>query len=74
MESGIEPEVKKYFQKVLYSFSYGLLWLGGNATAGIYFGLAYRSEKPAIVIILFYVAFLLSLVLLLRYYYRAWKK
>ena len=74
MENGMDPEIKKYLWKVLYSFSYGLLWLAANVMAGIYYGLAYSNERPVIFTILFYLGFLVSLVLLLRYYYRIWKK
>ncbi|HVT84813.1 MAG TPA: hypothetical protein VHD35_06405 [Chitinophagaceae bacterium] len=73
MEQGFDPEIKKYFRKILYSFSFGLLWLAANVTAGIYFKLAYRSEQPLLVNILFYIFLFVSLFLLLRYYYRVWK-
>jgi len=69
----MDPEVKKYFRKIIYSFSFGMLWLTANVTAGIYFGLAYNNDQP-IFMILFYTFFVLSLFLLLRYYYRTWKK
>src|ERR1041385_1643958 len=65
MERGMDPEVKKYFRKIVYSFSYGMLWLTANVTAGIYFGLAYERDHP-LLIILFYVFFGSSLFLLLR--------
>jgi hypothetical protein len=73
MERGFDPELKKYFRKILYSFFYGLLWLAANVTGGIYFKLAYRSEQPVLVNILFYTFLVASLSLLLRYYYRIWK-
>jgi hypothetical protein len=65
--------VKKYFRKIIYSFSFGMLWLTANVTAGIYFGLAYERDQP-LLIILFYAFFVFSLFLLLRYYYRTWRK
>jgi len=74
MEQGFDPEVKKYFRKIIYSFSWGFLWMLANATAGIYFGLGYRDGKPLIVPILFYTASVISLCLLLWYYYRTWSK
>ena len=69
----MDPEVKKYFRKIIYSFCMGMLWLTANVMLGIYFGLAYRSEEP-VFMILFYVFFALSLAFLLLYYYRIWKK
>ena len=74
MEQGWDPEVKKYFQKIISSFSFGLMWLMSCVTAGLYFGLAYRKDVPLLYNILFYAGLLLTLFLLLRYYYRLWKK
>lgn len=74
MEQGWDPEVKRYFQKIISSFSFGLLWLMSGVTAGLYYGLAYRKDISVIYIILFYACFSGSLFLLLRYLYRLWKK
>ncbi|HLG41126.1 MAG TPA: hypothetical protein VI461_15700 [Chitinophagaceae bacterium] len=74
MEQGWDPEVKRYFRKIIYSFSYGLMWMMSCVTAGLYFGLAYRKDIPLFYNILFYAGLLLTLILLLRYYYRVWKK
>jgi Na+-driven multidrug efflux pump len=74
MEQGWDPEVKNYFVRILNTIAYFLLWLMSAVTAGIYFRLGYRTEKPFIFTILFYVLLLTSLALLLRYYYRVWKK
>ena len=73
MESGWDPEVKKYFRKIISSLSWGLLWLMSSVTAGLYFGLAYRRDIPVVYTILFYVFLAGSLFLLLKYYYRVWK-
>ena len=74
MEQGWDPEVKRYFRKIIYSFSFGLMWLMSCVTAGLYFGLAYRKDVPVIFNILFYAGLLSTLFLLLRYYYRLWRK
>jgi hypothetical protein len=74
MEQGWDPEVKKYFQKIISSFSFGLLWIMAAVTAGLYYGLAYRSDISVVYVILFYVAFSVSLFFLLKYFYRLWKK
>jgi len=72
MEQGWDPEVKKYFRKILNTIGYGLLWLMAVLTAGFYFGLAYH---PNIFYAgLFYTGFVISLFLLIRYYYRIWRK
>ncbi len=73
-ERGWDPQVKKYFRKIIGSFSLGLLWLMGCATAGIYFELGYRDGKPVIYTILFYIGMVITLLLLLRYLYNTWKK
>ena len=74
MEQGWDPEVKKYFKKVLNSIFTGLLWLMSMVTLGFYFQLAYTNGKPLIYTILFYVLLAGSLAWLLFYFYRTWKK
>jgi hypothetical protein len=73
MESGWDPEVKKYFRKIINSIFLGMMWLMSGVTAGLYFGLAYRSDVSLIYNILYYVFLASSLALLLRYLYRTWK-
>ena len=68
----MDPEVAKYFKKILNSLFSGLMWLFINITAGIYFELAYSNYYPSIVHILFFVWLAGSLALLLWYYYRVW--
>lgn len=74
MEQGWDPEVSKYFRKIMSSFSFGLLWLMSAVTGGLYFRLGYRKDIHIVFIILFYACMLAALFLLLRYYYRLWKK
>ncbi|MBS1575413.1 MAG: hypothetical protein JST09_08940 [Bacteroidetes bacterium] len=74
MEQGFDPEVKKYFRKIIVSFSWGFLWLFINVIAGIYFRLGSISEAPVFVSIIFYSLSFTALVLLIRYYYRIWGK
>ncbi len=72
-EQGWDPEVKKYFLKILNTISTGLLWLMSTVTAGIYFELGWTGERPLYAVILFYVIAVAAFILLLRYYYRLWK-
>jgi len=72
MEQGWDPEVKKYFQKILNTIGYGLLWLMGALTAGLYFRLAYHANSLYSAI--FYIVFGVSFFFLIRYYYRMWRK
>jgi len=73
MEQGWDPDIKKFFLKVLNSLFLGLLWLMAASTGGIYYGLAFTTGKPVIYNILFYIGLLISLFFLLRYYYLTWK-
>jgi hypothetical protein len=72
MAFGMDPEVARYFRKIIRSLFAGLLWLFINITAGIYFELAYSSRYSGAVHILFFVWLFLSLAVLLWYYYRIW--
>ncbi len=69
----MDPEVKRYFQKILSSFCMGLLWMFSIATAGLYFKLALVGKTWFWYNGLFYAYSLLTLALLLRYYYRMWR-
>ena len=71
MEQGWDPEVSRFFRKILNTIAYGLIWLMAVLTAGLYFGLAYHSNR--LYSILFYGGLVVTLVLLIRYYYRTWK-
>ena len=71
MEQGWDPEIKRFFRKILNTIVTGLAWMMAVLTAGVYFGLAYHSSL--LYIILFYIGLAVSLGLLLRYYYRMWK-
>jgi len=72
-EQGWDPDVRKYFSKILNSFAYGLLWMMGCVTAGIYFELGHFYGKPAWQPIVFYTVMLGSLAAYLYYLYRIWK-
>jgi hypothetical protein len=74
MEQGFDPEIKRYFRKIINSFSWGFLWLFSNAIAGLYFKLAFTGERPVIFSIVFYILSIGTLILLIRYYYRLWSK
>lgn len=73
MEQNWDPEIKRFFIKILNSVSLFLLWLMASATAGIYFQLAYKTDRPFTYTILFYVLLLITLFLLIRHLYKLWK-
>ena len=68
----MDPEVTKYFRKILRSLFAFLLWLFINVVGGIYFQLAYSENYSSFVHVLFFVWLVLSLLLLLWYLYKAW--
>lgn len=68
-----DKDVRKYFRKILYSISWGLIWMVAFIKLGIYNGLAFIDGKPILYNILFYFFISLALAVLIRYYYRTWK-
>lgn len=69
----MDPEVKKYFQKIIASFSMGLLWMFSIITAGLYFKLALVERSIQWYNGAFYLFLVASLALLIRFYYRTWR-
>jgi hypothetical protein len=72
--SGMDPEIKSYFRKILNSFSIGAFWLITIATLGIFFQLGIVKETIKWYNIVFYVILIISLIVLIKYYYKAWNK
>ena len=72
-ERGWDSLVKKYFLKIIRSFSWGLIWMMSGVMLGLYYKLGYFGRKPIIYTILFYAGMLITLLLLIRYLYRVWK-
>lgn len=68
----MDPEVKRYFQKILNSFGMGLLWMFTMVTAGLYFKLALIGKSLLWYNAVFYGLFVITLALLIRYFYRTW--
>lgn len=73
MEKNWDPEVRKFFIRILNSIAIVLFWMMACATAGIFFELGYTNGKPVIYTILFYAGMLISLFFLIRYLYKVWK-
>lgn len=68
-----DKDVKKYFIKILYSISWGVIWIMAFISLGIYNELAFIGGKPILYNILFYVFISVTLGALIRYYYKTWK-
>ncbi|HZH95532.1 MAG TPA: hypothetical protein VEY06_06580 [Flavisolibacter sp.] len=71
---GFDPEVTKFFKKIVSSFSFGMIWMLAMSTAGLYFRLALVDENVRWYNVVFYFIFLATLFLLIRYLYRTWKE
>jgi len=69
----MDPEVKKYFKKIINSFTIGLLWLFLIVTFGLYFQLGFISGKLQWYNFIFYLFLVLSFLFLIRFYYKVWK-
>ncbi|HEX6333416.1 MAG TPA: hypothetical protein VFZ78_04260 [Flavisolibacter sp.] len=71
--TGWDPEIRRYFRKILNSFSVGAFWLLALATAGIFFELGIVNAGLQWYNVVFYVVALASLAAVLLYFYRVWK-
>jgi hypothetical protein len=71
--SQMEPEVKRFLQKVVWTISGAMLWLTINMFLGIYKELGFPNGHLTLWNILFYAFSLLTLALLIIYYFRLWK-
>ena len=71
---GMEPGVKRYFKRIMNSFSIASLWLLAVSTAGLFFKLAIVNNGLQWYNIVFYILSAATLVMLLIYLYRTWSK
>jgi hypothetical protein len=69
----MEPEVKAFLLLIIQTLSMALLWMLVNMTAGIYFNLAFFEKSPSLFNIIYYVFFLSTLFLLIKYFIKRWK-
>jgi hypothetical protein len=72
-KSGMEPDVKKFLVKILNTISFGVLWIIVNATLGIYLQFGFIQGGLTVTNILFYLWMIISLGILINYFYRKWK-
>ena len=70
----MDPEVKKYFKKIINSFTMGLLWLFLIVTFGLYFQLGFIAGKFQWYNYMFYFFLVVSLIFLIWFYYKLWKE
>jgi hypothetical protein len=72
-DQGMDPEVKRYFRKIINSFSFGLLWMIAVATIGLFLGFAIPEGGWHTANYIFYGFALLTFMLLVRYYVKVWR-
>lgn len=70
----MEPEITAYLKRIVNTISVGLLWMAVNSTLGIMYDLAFFEDQIRWYNIAFYVWFLISLYILIRYYIKLWNK
>lgn len=69
----MEDDAARFLKKIVKTLSVALLWLMANATTGIYFGWMIFEGSPRIGNYIYYAIMLLSLVFMIRYFYKVWK-
>jgi hypothetical protein len=69
----MDPVVREFMQRIVWSLSSALLWLMINAVAGLKFELAFFDGDHSTGTILFYCWFFGSIFLLFRFFKRWWK-
>ncbi len=72
--TGMEPEVRLYFRKIMKTVGAILLWAMTMATVGLFMKWAYITTGLRWQSITFYILFLLTLGLILRFLFRVWAK
>lgn len=72
--TGMDPEVKVYFRKIMKSFGALLLWLILMMILGLYLRLGYFVNGLDWYNGIFYFIFFVTLVLLLRFLLKVWRK
>lgn len=72
--TGMDPEVKRYFKQIVNSFSVGLMWMMLVVLLGYSLGLGIVKDQLHWYNIVFYLFFIATLVALIYFFYRVWRK
>ncbi|MFN3299167.1 MAG: hypothetical protein ACK41Z_03145 [Sediminibacterium sp.] len=70
----MEPGVREYLLRIVNTLSVGLFWLAINSTAGIMYDHAFFYDTITIGNIIFYIWFISSFILFLRWQIKLWSK
>lgn len=71
---GMDAQTRRYLKKIVATISYGLLWMFFGVTVGLYMGFAVPGREVRWFNIAFYVLDGILFLLLLRFFYRVWRK
>jgi hypothetical protein len=74
MPSGMEPEVREFLKRIVWSITAGMLYLLINTSVGIMGGWLFIYDKPVLGNYIFYVWLAISTVVLIRLMLKWWKK
>ena len=67
MEQGWDPQVSRFFVRIINALAWTLIWMIASATAGFYFGLAFPERFPIWACLIYYVLVAFALFMLIRY-------
>ncbi|HYF32055.1 MAG TPA: hypothetical protein VD993_13120 [Chitinophagaceae bacterium] len=70
----MEPEVRAFFIRVLFSLTAGLVWMFVNMVGGIYLGWLFFEGNMKTGNVVFYSFMVISFGLLIWYYVKLWRK
>lgn len=68
----MEPEVREFLQKIVWSISAIMVWMLVNILFGIKWGYAFFEKGHTLGAVIFYLWILVSLILLFRLYQKFW--
>jgi hypothetical protein len=72
-ERNWDPDIKKFFIRILNSFAIGMMWLISVVFAGLYYELGYLSHLPLWHVIVFYLMLASTLFLVIRHILKLWR-
>jgi hypothetical protein len=70
MEQGWDPQISRFFTRIVNALAWTLIWMIGSATVGFYFGLAFPERFPFWICSIYYAVVAVGLFLLIRYLVR----
>lgn len=69
----MEPEVREFLQRIVWTLSTAMLWLLINTVAGLKFELAIFDSQHTLATIIFYAWFIGSFIVMLKLFRGWWK-